>query len=551
MSKYNNSFKYLIPLWCILFVVIYLNFYRYGTLIIDSGREAYYPQEILNGKILYKDLFSIYAPFSYLFNAALFKIFGINLDVLRLAGCFCSFGIITCLFFIAKKFLSEFVSFSLVLLTISVCVLPCGNFNFVYPYSFGLTYGLLSCLISLLFIINYIDKKNELCLYLSCLFAGIAVANKYEFIPYILIYIPVFIRMKSDFLKIFLSIISFFLVPEFCLITLYIQGLNVHDFTNFLSIINKMTHTQTLKYFYMHSGILFHKYTIPFLIFSGIMFILPLFTFFSVEIKHLEKYKLLNILSFSTCLFVLLFIFFKYTPNSFFASIPIILLILFIFNIKKIYSEFSLFILVVTAILTGLKVTNGLLINSYGIFYLPLLLIAIMAIYKSKINEVLSKKLGIYIIVVSLLICCFEIFIFQDKNKLISTSKGKLYIEKEFYNTTSKLLEFINKNSKSTDKILILPEGMMINFLSSTKTDDFYNSLLPLYEETFGSETIIKHYQNNMPNYIIFTSWNSKDYYFSMICDDYMKPFCEFVKKEYFLETRLNGDFTYVIYKHK
>jgi hypothetical protein len=301
----------------------------------------------------------------------------------------------------------------------------------------------------------------------------------------------------------------------------------------------------------MHSGILFHKYTIPFLIFSGIMFILPLFTFFSVEIKHLEKYKLLNILSFSTCLFVLLFIFFKYTPNSFFASIPIILFISFVFNIKKIYSDFSLFILVVTAILTGLKVTNGLLINSYGIFYLPLLLIAIMAIYKSKINEVLSKKLGIYIIVVSLLICCFEIFIFQDKNKLISTSKGKLYIEKEFYNTTSKLFDFIHKNSNRTDKILILPEGMMINFLSSTKTDDFYNSLLPLYEETFGAETIIKHYQNNMPNYIIFTSWNSKDYYFSMICDDYMKPFCEFVKKEYFLETRLNGDFTYVIYKHK
>ena len=273
-----------------------------------------------------------------------------------------------------------------------------------------------------------------------------------------------------------------------------------------------------------------------------------------MEIKHLEKYKLLNILSFSTCLFVLLFIFFKYTPNSFFASIPIILFISFVFNIKKIYSDFSLFILVVTAILTGLKVTNGLLINSYGIFYLPLLLIAIMAIYKSKINEVLSKKLGIYIIVVSLLICCFEIFIFQDKNKLISTSKGKLYIEKEFYNTTSKLFDFIHKNSNRTDKILILPEGMMINFLSIINKMTHTQTLKYFYMHSgilFHKYTIPFHYQNNMPNYIIFTSWNSKDYYFSMICDDYMKPFCEFVKKEYFLETRLNGDFTYVIYKHK
>lgn len=551
MSKYKNLFIYLIPLWCILFIVIYLNFYRYGTLIIDSGREAYYPQEILNGNVLYKDLFSIYAPFSYLLNSLLFKIFGINLDVLRLAGSVCSFGIITCLFFIAKRFLSEFISFSLVILTIFACVLPCGNFNFVYPYSFGITYGLLSCLISLLFIINYIDKKNELYLYFSCLFAGIAIANKYEFIPYILIYIPVFMKMKTDFLKIFLSLLSFFLIPEICFITLFEQGVNVNDFTNFISIINKMTHTQTLKYFYMHSGILFHKFTVPFLICSGIIFILPLFIYFSPETERLKKYKFFNILSFLLSILLLSFIFFKFTPNSFFASIPILLIIIFIFNLKKIYSDFPLFILVLTAILTSLKVTNGLLINSYGIFYLPLLLIAVIAIYKNNINESISKKSGIYIIILSLFICTFEIIMFKDKNKLITTPKGKIFVETEFYDTTSKLFDFINKKSTDTDKILILPEGMMINFLTSRATDNFYNSLLPLYEETFGVETITEYYKKNMPQYVIFTSWDSRDYYFSMICDDYMKSFCEFIKKEYFLETRLNGDFTYIIYKQK
>lgn len=551
MSKYKNLFKYLIPIWCILFVVIYFNFYRYGTLIIDSGREAYYPQEILNGKILYKDLFSIYAPFSYLLNALLFKIFGTNLDILRLAGSFCSFGIITCLFFIAKRFLSDFLSFSLAVLTIFVSVLPCGNFNFVYPYSFGITYGLLACLISLLCIIKYTDKKNDFFLYISCLFAGIAIANKYEFIPYILIYIPVFIRMKADFLKVFLSLISFLLVPEICLSTLFMQGANVNNFTNFMSIINNMTHTQTLKYFYMHSGILFHKFTVPFLIFSGIIFILPLFIYFSPETERLKKYKFFNIISFLLSILLLSFAFLKFTPNSFFASIPILLILIFIFNFKKIYSDFSLFILVLTSILTSLKVTNSLLINSYGIFYLPLILIAIISIYKNNINESVSKKLGIYIIIVSLFICTFEIIMFKDKNKLISCPKGKIYVEKEFYNTTSKLFDFINKNSTDTDKVLILPEGMMINFLSSRITDDFYNSLLPLYEETFGVDAIINHYKNNMPKYVIFTSWNSKDYYFSMICDDYMKSFCEFIKKEYFPETHLDGGFTYIIYKRK
>jgi hypothetical protein len=138
----------------------------------------------------------------------------------------------------------------------------------------------------------------------------------------------------------------------------------------------------------------------------------------------------------------------------------------------------------------------------------------------------------------------------RSQKTLITTPKGKLYVEKK-YETTNTLLEFIKNNTQKTDKILILPEGMMINFLSDRKTDDFYNSFLPLYEETFGIESFRIHFEKAMPEYIILNSWNSSDYYFSIICNDYGKDFCNFIKTNYNEKIKISGDFSYVIFKRK
>ena len=115
---------------------------------------------MLNGKVLYKDLFNIYGPFSYLFNALLYKIFGNNLNTLYMAGSVCALGIISTIFFIAKRFLSTSFGFYLSCFALAIGVVPVYVFNYVYPYSFGMTYGLLACLVSMLAFTQFADKKN-------------------------------------------------------------------------------------------------------------------------------------------------------------------------------------------------------------------------------------------------------------------------------------------------------------------------------------------------------------------------------------------------------
>ena len=77
-----------------LIILVFAIFYgRFGDINVDSFREAYIPSQILSGECLYKDIFTIYAPFSYLFNSLLFAIFGTNLKILYFAGLISTIGI--------------------------------------------------------------------------------------------------------------------------------------------------------------------------------------------------------------------------------------------------------------------------------------------------------------------------------------------------------------------------------------------------------------------------------------------------------------------------
>ena len=82
MKEILNENKYLLLLWvfCIAGLIIFCG--HYSNILIDFGREVYYPEQILEGKVLYKDLFNIYGPLSYQINAVLYKIFGAKLSTL-------------------------------------------------------------------------------------------------------------------------------------------------------------------------------------------------------------------------------------------------------------------------------------------------------------------------------------------------------------------------------------------------------------------------------------------------------------------------------------
>ena len=564
LKNFDIDLKYLILLWFILLLAIIPTYAHHGNLLIDNGREVYLPTQILSGHILYKNLFNIYGPFSYMFNAFLFKIFGINLNVLYLAGCVCSFLIINLIYLISRKFLPAFVSFSISFYTISLGILTLNLFNFIFPYSYGMLYGLVAFLASVWFLLKYQEiPEKTFYLYLSSFFAGLCVINKYEFFPYLIVILYAIIRIKPLKLKeYYYAIFSLLFVPVFCLGVLFLQGMGINDLSNSVSIIKKMSQTETLKYFYQTQGTYFHKKTIWMLCNNFLRTIIPLALFIYGFKSSKKILSIIIIVSSIISMFCLI------TPASF-AFLPILTVILAIVNFKKLRQNTALIILTLSGIALSVKVFWGLATLNYGMFFASFMLITVLALIYPSPPAPTSREqysivpsaesqgarvgnaVGLYVLIVATILGYQNLLTLKAKNFLISSNRGQIYTNAEFYYSTEDLINYINKNTKRTDTIVILPEGTMINFMTQRPSDNYYMSLIPLYVETFGEEKIINHFKQTKPEYIIFNNWDTSNYYFHHICEDYALAFCGFVATNYKQVKVIDKGFRYLIFKRE
>lgn len=546
MKNFFIENKFLVLLWGITILGLLGFVGHYSGILIDFGREVYYPQEILNGKILYKDLFNIYGPLAYQFNAVLYKIFGIKLSTLYGAGIFTSLLTVSGIYLIAQKFLSKFLSFAIGFFTIAIGVTATSIFNFHFPYSWAVMYGLTAFLYSLYFLLKYWDEKNTKNLYLSSFLAGIAITCKYDFLLYALIVFAISAKEKN-----WKAIVSFFIAPILSFGALFIQGLKIDSLVNSLLTTSLMAKSKTLIYFYQNSGIYFN----PKAIFTDFILFLKTAIPFGAILSGIylfnkKKYVAIFLSVIGWILFLLLF-----SIKFAFGFLPILLMLLFITELIKSKSEnkydIKTIILALSAIAVCAKVFWVMLLGSYGNYYVSISLVALFAILFKYLPKNLEKVAGIYILAISLIIILSNSFALKHENNKVSTPIGTMHTSKAYAESSNELIKYIDQNTKKDDKIVIFPEGMTINFLTQRSADDYYNSLLPLYTETFGEEKIINHYKKNLPEFVIFNNLDMKDYYFRFICQDYALEFCGFVQNNYKLQTIIGDEFRYLIFKRK
>lgn len=489
--------KYLIILWILCIAGLAMSLGHYSGILIDFGREVYYPERILAGDVLYKDLFNIYGPLAYQINAVLYKIFGAKLSTLFGAGAVCSLLTVSGIYLLANRYMSKFLSFSLGLFTIAVGVTTTSIFNFHFPYSWAVLYGLIAFIYSLYFI------KDKL--WISALLAGVCITCKYDFLLYG--FVILFLIFKQKDWKALLSFVS---VPILSFGILFIQGLQISDLINSLTIVKDMAKSKTLTYFYQNSGIYFHPKA---LLMDLVLFLKFAVPFGGILLGTWKNKKIITIIS-----FILAVIFFN--AKVMFGFLPILLFITIWF---KNWNLLTISILLVSA-----KIFWVLIMGSYGTYYVSILLIALLSLLPRRFDKVV----GIYFILLSAFIFVF--------NNLGSYAK-----------MPDKIVDYVKENTKATDKVVVFPEGMIINFLANRQSDGFYNSMLPLYVETFGEDKIVEHFSQNPPKYIILNNLNMRDYYFEYICKDYALDFCGFVQENYDLVDTIDNGYRYNIFMLK
>ena len=499
MSKFFKSDIGIIILIIVLFFVILSDFYlAQGLLSIDTGREFYIPQQMLNGEVLYKDIYNIYGALSYQINTILFAIFGAKITTLYWAGILNSLAIVITIYLLGREYMKKGLSFMVSITIMFSLVFSTFLYNSNLPYAYAISYALSSFLLSVLFLIKYIKTEDNKMAYLSCLFCGISLANKYEFtlLPFILVYVlgflkPIGIKNGLKALGCFIS------VPAISYSALIIQGLNFTDIKETITLFKNLISAPLLKLFFEKFGVFFNAERILNLIVSN------------------KSFAILGLL-------------------------PIINTLVLAIFFKKIFEDKTLFVLILCAITACAKTFFYLNIIHMGAFMLPIIFLATICL----IDKFTKQKIFVNTVLIAsiLLFLAFDITSLNAKNYELKTEKGHLYTYAKDGIQNETAIDFVLKNTNKTDKVVVMPEGTFINFTTERKGDNFYYNLSPLfYNDVFGEEKVINHFKESMPEYFIIVPINHIEYGSSYFGKDYAQNFYEMIVNNYELVEEKNN----------
>src|SRR5215470_19935179 len=101
---------------------------RWISPVTDSGREMDLPLRLMNGELLYRDVYYLYPPFSPYLHSVLYRIFGAHLDVLQAGAVICVALVVWLCYRIARRLMTPSESAIAVIAVILECVFkPAGN----------------------------------------------------------------------------------------------------------------------------------------------------------------------------------------------------------------------------------------------------------------------------------------------------------------------------------------------------------------------------------------------------------------------------------------
>jgi len=152
---------------------------RWGDLVIDRGREMNVPLRLLHGQLLYGDVHWFYGPLSPYWNAMLYKLFGVSLDVLYANGIITTGIILALVFWLARRLMRPAGAAWATLGVLWLCALKISG-NFIFPYAYAALHGLALGLLALVLVARFVETGRTGWLLGASLVAGLALLTKTE-----------------------------------------------------------------------------------------------------------------------------------------------------------------------------------------------------------------------------------------------------------------------------------------------------------------------------------------------------------------------------------
>lgn len=564
--KYQKIDIINIAIFTLFFLLLcILTWGKMGDPFPDCGREAYVPLEILRGKVFIKDIYVFFnaCPLSFQINAFLYKIFGVSLSVLYLAGITCSYIIMMLVYFITRTLFKPLTAFSAVICVMGFAIFIPYVFDYIFPYSYATLYATLGLVLAVYLGVNAIqnneNKKFNLFLNLAFLALGFSIANKLDYISVISIFLLLPLIKKRISVKCFISCFICLIIPlTLSFIQLFIIKLNFQDLLFYLKLGKNYLASPASRS--MYGGMFYFSYIdyITLIIKEGIIF-LVLFWMINNILNYLnKKTKLFSSLFLTIFIFTSAFMLMQARVNdalgsseffylfSWFSPLAMFSLIYIFYkykgNLRDNVELLSSIFIVGCAVCSTFKTFFMLFLEIYGSFMFPLAMISILIIFvkfipiintKFKDKDAWEKNVALTFIVIGLIAVFLNVFYQLSYKSKIITSKGIFYATDPKNLVVNQALDYIDNNVPKDSTVLVFPEGAMINFLSGRKSNDKYYQLIPNHIESIGEENIVKDLNKYPPEFVFIDNFPTPQYGKNFFCEDYGKKICSFVIKNY------------------
>lgn len=536
--RVRPSFLVCVLVFFALAYLLKVSAFRWGDLIIDTAREAWVPKGIVDGRVLYKDISYNYGIFAPYFIALLFKIFGVNLNVLAGCGLVVTTLMSFFLYRISRLFVDEIISALTVFTFLFVFAFGqysyTGIFNFIIPYSFASTFSVFFTAAALYFFCKYFFTSSRKHLLSWAIFLIFVILTRPEFglvvwlgfVSILLYGYFVLHRRKGDPLL--------FLMPFGALllaILLYVGFfIKTGSFAYFKTMVLDMIVLTKTNIFVINNAGLNAPLGNTWLVIK--IFISHMIVVATIAAgSYLIKKSLVNINPNSGYLafcgvFIISLVFINNRDWAFsfsqYEALPVVLIlgiawIIFVGRHGERPEEglalLSVFVVSLICILKILLAANP---NIYGFYLIPIALAAYYIFFFRIMKDFFLKVwFDFPVVLFSAILTCFFIFqafsfwaisrsVYQYKAFLVSTDKGNF---SSFFDSRSvyfwETVAYLSENTSPHDTVVVLPEGIGVNFFSDRDNPLPFVVYQPTVIQVVGEKNIISQFISKKVDYCI------------------------------------------------
>lgn len=559
----------------ILLLILVLFFWTWGKWVdplIDFGRELYIAWQISEGKHLYKDLASFNGPMSSYFNAFLFTVFGPGLNVIIFSNLII-FILITFLLYRLSKSISDARTAGIACL-VFVATLgfshmgPVANFNFITPYSHEITHGLFLALASLAFAVRFLQTRRRIFPALAGLFLGLLFLTKLEIfaaaVMSVALGLGIFFTLTpvpaSDRIRGALTFTAAVLAPVVVAAALLAAKIGFFEaLDGIFSPIKYSLNSQVIQNPYylwctgfgriednlitmMTGSARFLALVVAFVLFdfaisqsTGLRRLLLVILFGTVEIALLS-FLVRNpfiVQQTTRCLPLLM-------AGAFTCSA------LYGWKNRPIAASFQKAIACTIVTLFSLLLLSKIFLNARTYHYgfalsAPALIVVVILLFQwipSLLPRVGAKgaifKLGSLSVVG--VVVFLHLYTTSNWNgiKNVSIASGKdAFYASQIGDAINQTLVVVNQYIPRDKTLVVLPEGVMLNYLSRRASSIPYVNFMPIELLVFGEISILETLKNNPPDFIFLVHRDTSIYGVRFFGRDYGQSMFSWVKQNY------------------